>query len=352
MKPARTLLTAALLTAIACSPALARPPAEIIKDIEALQQPTYDASKRGDAEYTAEFRAKYTEYNQQKAQLIGELYEEDPGHDQLAELLPQRWQLLMRSEANTVREEAEAILAQPTAPDALRAEAAWAQANLTAMQSQYDLDTTMPAIERLMQVAPDDDRAVRLLTGVAGRVEDPALQLKLYERAIALFPDSKYNKYTPGKIKQAGAVGQPFELTFTDAVTGKEISLQRDLRGKVVVIDFWATWCGPCIADMPKMKKLYSEFSGRGVEFIGVSLDQAEDKGGLEKLLAYVEENDIPWPQYYQGAYWDGEFSKSWGINSIPALFVIDAQGRLHSTNARYELEEMIPELLSQRDSG
>ncbi|MFG0283956.1 MAG: TlpA family protein disulfide reductase, partial [Phycisphaerales bacterium JB039] len=75
-------------------------------------------------------------------------------------------------------------------------------------------------------------------------------------------------------------------------------------------------------------------------------------KDGLAKLTKYVAENDVPWPQYYQGNYWDSEFSKDWGINSIPALFVVDPQGRLHSVKARGKLEEMIPQLLSQRDSG
>lgn len=121
-----------------------------------------------------------------------------------------------------------------------------------------------------------------------------------------------------------------------------------DLRGKVVVLDFWATWCGPCVAEMPKMKALYQEYRGQGVEFIGVSLDQPRDKGGLDKLKAFVEKNEIAWPQYYQGDGWESEFSSSWEINSIPAVFVIDREGNLHSVDARGKLETMIPELLKK----
>jgi hypothetical protein len=63
-----------------------------------------------------------------------------------------------------------------------------------------------------------------------------------------------------------------------------------------------------------------------------------------------VEEKEITWPQYYQGNGWESKFSASWGINGIPCLFIIDADGNLHSTSARGQLETMIPELLKKRD--
>ncbi len=85
---------------------------------------------------------------------------------------------------------------------------------------------------------------------------------------------------------------------------------------------------------------------------MGISLDQPEDKGGKEALLNYCKENQITWPQYYQGAFWDGEFSTAWGINSIPAIFIVDAEGNLHSTEARGKLDQLIPELIAKRDGA
>ena len=96
------------------------------------------------------------------------------------------------------------------------------------------------------------------------------------------------------------------------------------------------------------MKELYAKYRDKGVEFIGVSLDQPKEEGGLDSLKKFVKENDIAWPQYYQGNFWDSEFSKSWGINSIPCVFVVDADGKLFSVEARGKLEEMIPELLEK----
>jgi hypothetical protein len=100
---------------------------------------------------------------------------------------------------------------------------------------------------------------------------------------------------------------------------------------------------------MPQNKEIYKKYKDKGVEFIGVSLDQPEDKGGLSKLKEFVKQNDIQWPQYYQGNFWQSEFSSSWGINSIPRVFIVDANGKLYSTEARGKLEQMIPELLAKR---
>jgi thiol-disulfide isomerase/thioredoxin len=152
------------------------------------------------------------------------------------------------------------------------------------------------------------------------------------------------------QLARAKKVGQPFELTFDDAATGKPIDLQKDFKGKVVVVDFWATWCGPCVAEMPNMKKLYAEFHEKGVEFIGVSLDAPEANQGKEKLLAFVRKNDVPWPQYYQGNGWESTFSKGWGIDSIPQMFVIDANGKLANIEARGKLEKLLPDLLAKRE--
>ena len=81
-------------------------------------------------------------------------------------------------------------------------------------------------------------------------------------------------------------MGRPFELAFTDATGGRRVDVQQDLKGKVVV-NFWATWCGPCVAKTAALKALYAKYRGKGVEFIGVSLDQPEDEGGLAKAEGF-----------------------------------------------------------------
>ena len=97
------------------------------------------------------------------------------------------------------------------------------------------------------------------------------------------------------------------------------------------------------------MKELYQKYHDRGVEFIGISLDQPRDQGGLDSLKAFVQKNEIRWPQFYEGKPDARTFTVSWGINLLPTAFVIDAEGKLYTTQARGKLDEIIPELLARR---
>jgi thiol-disulfide isomerase/thioredoxin len=122
-------------------------------------------------------------------------------------------------------------------------------------------------------------------------------------------------------------IGKPIDLKFT-AMDGHEVDLAK-LRGKVVMVVFWATWCGPCVAEFPTVKKTYEKFHDKGLEVIGVSLD--DDK---EDLLNFLKKNGpAPWPQYFDGKGWNTEASFKFAINAVPTIFLIDKKGNLISTN-------------------
>ncbi|MFI5459844.1 MAG: TlpA family protein disulfide reductase [Isosphaerales bacterium] len=183
---------------------------------------------------------------------------------------------------------------------------------------------------------------------VVSCTRDESKKAALKDRIIREYPNSPEAVKDRADRLQRGAIGKPFNLSFTDATKGDEVSVMA-LRGKVVVVDFWATWCGPCVAEMPNMKRLYDEYRDKGVEFIGVSLDTPKEEGGLDKLKERVTKNEIAWPQYYQGKGWESEFSRSWGIHAIPRMFVIDPSGNLYSVEGRGKLDTMIPELLRKK---
>ena len=121
---------------------------------------------------------------------------------------------------------------------------------------------------------------------------------------------------------------EPLELKFK-AIDGAEIDLAK-LRGKVVLLDFWAVWCGPCRMEMPNVVATYNQLHKDGFEIVGISLDQ--DKG---KLTNYTSQAGMTWPQYFDGKMWSNEISTRFGINAIPAAWLVDKKGFVRSTEAR-----------------
>jgi thiol-disulfide isomerase/thioredoxin len=324
---------------------------EILADIDKVESPSLDPKDRDDPKAVQAFLAKRNEAMQRKAGLVRELYKADPGHDRLPELLTEVWQGQVMTAGplsqSKLADEIDEVIAT-TKSEKLKVDGTYWKAVMGVRTSFINIGAALPAVEEFLRLAPKDERGAGLLFQVASRIRDPEKQKELLKRTVAGYPDSRYAKMAEGTLKKLDGVGKPFELEFTDAINGTQVSM-KGLRGKVVVIDFWATWCGPCVAEMPKMKKLYEEYRGQGVEFIGVSLDQPKDQGGLDRLKEFVAKSEIAWPQYYQGNGWESEFSSSWGINSIPAVFVVDPEGKLYSVEARGKLETMIPELLKKK---
>lgn len=322
-----------------------RPAEKIIEAYEAVEIPAYDGSRRAEEGYRAEYIAARNAAMLKQAELIGELHKSHPAHDRLPELLPVRWNALMGAgEAEAVLEETKTLAGRTYNKD-LKVEALFAHANAVARTTQYNPEKVGEAAKLFLAAAPDDARNATLLMMTTYYQTDSKLLEQTLRTIATDYADTREGGQAKAKVYHYDQVGKPFELSFEEATSGEPVDMSM-LRGKVVVIDFWATWCGPCIAEMPHMKKLYAAYKDKGVEFVGISLDSKPEEGGLEKLRAYVKDNDVAWPQYYQGNGWSSEFSSGWQIRSIPAIFVVDQQGRLHSPNARGKLDEMIPELL------
>jgi thiol-disulfide isomerase/thioredoxin len=112
---------------------------------------------------------------------------------------------------------------------------------------------------------------------------------------------------------------------------------------KVVLVEFWATWCGPCVAELPNIIKAYKKHHADGFEVIGISLDQDE-----QKLKSFLKTKDIPWPQYFDGKDWQNKLVAKYGIDSVPATFLLDRQGKIIAQDLRGEaLEEALTKALT-----
>ena len=110
-----------------------------------------------------------------------------------------------------------------------------------------------------------------------------------------------------------------------------------------VLVDFWATWCGPCVKELPNVMAAYEKLHGKGLEIVGISFDQNKDK-----LTQFVEKEKMPWPQYFDGKGWGNKFGKEYGINSIPAMWLVDKKGNLNDMNAREGLVAKVEKLLAE----
>lgn len=381
----RRLLFASLLLGIVAGPlgATIAPVADIASELDALRAIVAERTDRGRAGQSSTPSAStrwMTDHLNRLGDTAVRVYEAHPGDPRrwdaglialqtmrsfIVELKPgydeavaardqaQVQSLIVRDEAARAawerrldQIEAE-IFAAPDVPAAILADA---YANAV---YRVSLRRGAAAADRWAAMAP-------LIAAMERRVADPIKLTRAYEIAMrplqasdpagyteflqarALSPIPEVSHWAAGKANLEASKVRAMEMKFT-AVDGREVDLAQ-LRGKVVLIDFWATWCGPCKEELPNVLANYRKYHDLGFEVVGVSLDAEKDR---QKLIDYAREQGLPWPQHFDGKGWKNEFATLFSIKAIPAMFLLDQAGLVVSTDARgAKLEAEIRRLL------
>lgn len=167
-------------------------------------------------------------------------------------------------------------------------------------------------------------------------------------------PNAKTPEKTPTPGKPGAAPGKPdlsigaTAPTFTGTdLDGNSVTFPDDYKGKVVLIDFWATWCKPCRDEIPNVVAAYESWHDQGLEVLGVSLDQANKQDALKK---FIGDNKMPWKQIYDGKYWSAAVAQTYDVHSIPAMFLIDGDtgkilasgGMLRGAKLKPQIEKVL----------
>ena len=202
------------------------------------------------------------------------------------------------------------------------------------LKDQPAADALVAEIEASAKTA-DDKAAVALGKAMQtrrGSGKPKPETVALLEAVAKTWPSTAAGKKAAAKLMAAnlGPGSEPVPFTAKD-LDGKDVA-PADYKGKVLLIDFWATWCGPCMAELPHVLEAYEQHHAAGFEILGISLDRATDE---EKLRKTIADKGMSWRHVFDGKYWQAEVAQLYDVSSIPFTVLVGKDGKVVATNLR-----------------
>jgi len=202
---------------------------------------------------------------------------------------------------------------------------------------QTELKELDALVAKLRQTEPEVAAQAALAKAVIYRktFKERTRALAMLEQLVKEFPGTQVARAVPEmitelklliemqRIRETLKPGTKFPDFAEKDLTGKPLSLA-DYKGKVVLVDFWATWCTLCVEALPEVKKAYSKYNKQGFEIIGISLD--EDR---KELNSFIKKQGIKWRNYNDGKEWESKLALQYGVESLPTTYLLDREGKI-----------------------
>ena len=307
--------------------------------------PTEWQTNQPTQEQFATFQKENSEMTFKAATLAREFITKFPDHAKVSDAEASEKQML-RAALEFGHEEAAGKLLKLDLPDTERFQIRSIVIQQEAMTKQSEgreavLLTFEKGVRELEKEFPNNAEIPQMLLYIAENLagkKGKEIAAKLAETAA----NEQIKAAARGLLEKLSLAGSKVDIKFT-AVDGREVDVQK-MNGKVVLIDFWATWCGPCVAELPNVKAAYDRLHSKGFEIVGISFDNTKGK-----LTSFVKKEKMAWPQYFDGQGWQNAFGQRFGIQSIPAMWLLNKKGELVDMNARANLVEKVEALLAEK---
>jgi thiol-disulfide isomerase/thioredoxin len=341
--------------------------AGIVRDAKGLKQPAEWAVTKPTAEALAEFKRSSAALAGKLADRLKDFHKAYPEHPRAMDAWMKEQALRQQASG---REEGAKLEASSTAAKKVEAAAPDFKTELTDARRRIQLARAAGAAaeaaelehsaRRLIKAFPKEDAGwVFLMQAARGMGKEKASQFyteiatKAPHIALRAEAKSQLSMMEANLIRVAAGPnfiappadgvlqGKVDRLAFA-AVDGRAVSV-RALAGKVVLVDFWATWCGPCLRELPQVKAAYDQLHSQGFEIVGVSLDQSQ-----KTLKQFLASNRMEWPQYCDGRVWETVIARDFGVSAVPTMYLVDKKGRLRDVGAQDNLAAKIRFLLAE----